>query len=400
MTTIDKLLVKIINHPNDYAKNLFAKRDFDVLNNLYGSINANFFITENQSRLLVKILKENQKKLSEFSEELIPALETPEWSRTFRHIEQIKKLYIEKNAEDEPTLTIEFTFNSQIRKTLLELTKHCENLMPNATGKKFYADLTEKNIIKIVDTVMPLGFDIDTTVKNHYDTIKSWSFSSVYDQFLMPIMPGNNFQKHITADLGIETAIDQNIIVDRSMRYQYSLENPRKIGENLTEIIANRTKTKLWIGKDESDLSSIITSLIDLKRLPLLVVFDTFVNDKYLENLKILSDALEKNGIYDGIGVYFRLPNDEVGTQFNQLIKEKSYNMNLGPETKVAVVMSGKLPKFFLKNPWQPMSVIALDTKMGLRHGKTAVYSNCCDLIIEWSDKEVLFESKVVGKWQ
>jgi hypothetical protein len=62
--------------------------------------------------------------------------------------------------------------------------------------------------------------------------------------------------------------------------------------------------------------------------------------------------------------------------------------------------MSGKLPKFFLKNPWQPMSVIALDTKMGLRHGKTSVYSNCCDLIVEWADKEVMFENKVIGKWQ
>jgi hypothetical protein len=400
MTTIDKLLVKIINQPDDYAKNLFAKRDFEVLNNLYSSINANFFITENQSRLLVKILKENQKKLSVFSEELVPALETPEWSRSFRHIEQIKKLYIEKNSEDILSLVIENSFNSQIRKSLIELTRHCENLVPTSTGKKFYADLTERNIVKIVDTLMPLGFDIDPTIKNHYDTIKSWSFSEISDQFLIPNMPGNNFQKHISADLGIETAIDQNIIVDRGMRYQYSLENPRKIGENLTEIIANRTKTKIWISKEEHNLTSVIESLTELKRSPLLVVFDTFVNNKYLENLEILSDALEKNGIFDGVGVYFRLPNDEIGTRFNQLIKEKSYNANLDSTTKVAVVMSGKLPKFFLKSVWQPMSVIALDTKMGLRHGKTSVYSNCCDLVVEWAEKEVLFENKVVGKWQ
>jgi hypothetical protein len=247
---------------------------------------------------------------------------------------------------------------------------------------------------------MPLGFDIDPTIKNHYDTIKSWSFSEISDQFLIPNMPGNNFQKHISADLGIETAIDQNIIVDRGMRYQYSLENPRKIGENLTEIIANRTKTKIWISKEEHNLTSVIESLTELKRSPLLVVFDTFVNNKYLENLEILSDALEKNGIFDGVGVYFRLPNDEIGTRFNQLIKEKSYNANLDSTTKVAVVMSGKLPKFFLKSVWQPMSVIALDTKMGLRHGKTSVYSNCCDLVVEWAEKEVLFENKVVGKWQ
>jgi hypothetical protein len=113
-----------------------------------------------------------------------------------------------------------------------------------------------------------------------------------------------------------------------------------------------------------------------------------------------LNDALEENGIFDGVGVYFRLPNDNVGQQFNNLIKSKSYNTQLDETTNVAVVMSGKIPKFFLKNPWKPMSVIALDTKMGLRHGKTAVYSNCCDLVVEWTDKEVLFENKAVGKWR
>ena len=400
MTTIDKLLIKIINQPDDYAKNLFAKRDFDVLNNLYGSILANFFITENQSRLLIKILKENQKKLSDFSQELTSALDAPEWSRSFRHIEQVKKLYIEKTPEDVLALTIEFTFSSQIRKLLVELNKHCENLEPGPTGKKYYAELTEKNIVKLVEALLPLNFEIDSTVKTHYDTIKSWSLQDISDQFLIANMPGNNFQKHISADLGIETAIDQNIIVDRGMRYQYSLEHPRKFGENLVEIIANRTKSRIWLGKETYDLASIISALIDLKRLPLLVVFDSLAAGKYVENLEILSDALEKNGIFDNIGVYFRLPNDDVGTTFNQLIKEKSYNANLDSSTKVAVVMSGKLPKFFLKNMWQPMSVLTLDTKMGLRHGKIAVYSNCCDLVVEWSDKEVLFENRIVGKWQ
>jgi len=400
MTTVDNLLIKIIDHPDNYAKNLFAKKDFDILNNLYKSITANFFITENQGRLLVKILKENQKKLPEFTADIDEAIAAPIWSRTFRHVEQIKKFYIEKNQQDELVLAIEFTFSSQLRKVITELTKACDGVVLSNNNKKYWADLTERNIVKIVEALRPLNFEIDETIKNHYNTIKSWSEINVTDQFLIANMPGQNFQKHITADLGIETAIDQNIIVDRSMRYQYQPENPRKIGENLTEIIANRTKTKIWIGKNDYDVASVIESLIELKRLPVLVVFDTFVNDKYLENLEILSDALEKNGIFDGIGIYFRLPNDNVGTKFNQLIKEKSYNKNLDRDTKVAVVQSGKLPKFFLKNAWQPMSVIALDTKMGLRHGKTSVYSNCCDLIVEWAEKEVLFESKVIGKWQ
>jgi len=130
--------------------------------------------------------------------------------------------------------------------------------------------------------------------------------------------------------------------------------------------------------------------------LPLLVVFDTIVNDKYLKNLKILSESLEENGIFDGVGIYFRLPNDEMGKQFNNFIAEKKYNQRLDDRLKVAAVMSGKIPKFFLSTPWKPMSVITLDTKMGLRHGKTSVYSNCCDCIVEWAEADTMFDKKAI----
>jgi len=86
----------------------------------------------------------------------------------------------------------------------------------------------------------------------------------------------------------------------------------------------------------------------------------------------------------------------EIGKEFNQLIKNKSYNNALDKDTQIAVVQSGKIPKFFLKNAWRPMSVLALDTKMGLRHGKTSVYSNCCDLIIEWADEPVMMDIRTI----
>jgi hypothetical protein len=400
MTTVDTLLLEIINHHNDYVRPQLSKRDYDILNNLYTSINSHFFITENQSRLLLKILKENQEKLTELTDKIKETIVEPSWSRKFRQIEQVKRLYVNNDDHQNPVLTVDFTFSAQIRKVLNEVSKKCDNWSSAPNNKRCWTDYTEKNIIALVDALTPLKFDIDEAIKHHYETIKSWSKNEVENQFLLTNIENKNFLKVITDDLGVSTPINQNIINDRSMRYQYFTENPKNFGESLTEIIANRSKPKIWIGKEDYNLSSVIASLIELKRLPLLVVFDNFVNDKYLKNLEILNDALEENGIFDKVGIYFRLPNDETGTRFNELIKAKSYNTQLDETTKVAAVMSGKIPKFFLKNVWKPMSVIALDTKMGLRHGKTAVYSNCCDLVVEWADKEVLFENKAVGKWR
>jgi hypothetical protein len=400
MITIDNLLLLIINHPGDYAKNNLSKKDFDVLQNLSGSVSSHFFITENQGRLLVRILKENQKSLHEFADQISEALVEPRWSKKFRQIEQVKKLYIANNEYGDSALAIEFTFSSQLRKVIQDLVKILDNVILSSNGKVYHVDLTEKNIVTVVDTLAPLKFEIDETVQNHYDTIKSWSEDTVRNQFLITNIEHKNFLKAITSDLGVETAIDQNIIMDRSMRYQYTTENVRNPGENLTEIIANRPKTKVWVDQKEHTLTNVIDSLISLKRLPLLVIFDNNSNENSLENLKILSTALDENNITDNVGIYFRLANDSVGRQFNQLIADHQYNYNLKEDTLVAAVQSGKIPKFFLKNAWKPMSVIALDSRMGLRHGKTAVYSNCCDLIIEWADQPSMLEQRLTSTWR
>ena len=393
--TIDNLLVKIVNFSSPTIEEKIHPRDSRVLRSLANSITSHLFITENQSKLLIKILRENSEKLSDFTDEIKTKLADPTWSHTFRQIDQIKKLYIGKHLEGELFLFIEATYFAEVRKVLQDLEKKCEGMQVILPGKKFVLELTEKNLVVIVDALAPLGFEIDEKVQAHYDTIKSWTASTIQDQFLINNIEHKNFLKHITDDLGISTAISQNVIHDRSMRYQFFTETAKNPGETLTEVIANRSKTRVYIDKKQHTVSNIIESLIDLRRLPLLVVFDTYVNSKYLENLQTLSDALEYNGIYDNIGVYFRLPNDELGSKFNQFIKDKQYNYQLDNNTQVAVVMSGKLPKFFLKNPWQPMSVIALDTKMGLRHGKTSVYSNCCDCIVEWADEPVTMELKI-----
>jgi hypothetical protein len=362
------------------------------------SIASNFFITENQGRLLIKILKENSKKLPNFSEEISNVLSTPSWSKSFRHIEQVKKFYIKKNEDHEPVLFVELSYSQEIRKILQNLSKTVEGFVQTSAGKSWTAELTEKNIVLLYEALEPHGFDIDETIKNHYDTIKSWSERDFRDQFILSNIDHKNFLRHITDDLGIETPIDQNIINDRSMRYQYFTENAKNHGETLVEVIANRPKSRVWIDKEQHSMEEVIAGLINLHRLPLLVVFDTIVNAQYLTNLQILSDALEKNGISNAVGVYFRLPNDTMGKQFNSIIAEKQYNHRLDVDLKVAAVMSGKIPKFFLSNAWKPMSVIAMDTKMGLRHGKTSVYSNCCDCIVEWSSADPMFDKKIILK--
>jgi hypothetical protein len=273
------------------------------------------------------------------------------------------------------------------------LHKNAEGLIKHTNGKNYFAALTEKNIVTLVEALAPLNFQIDDEVKNHYDTIKSWSEIEVKNQFLITTMTNQNFQKHITNDLGISTTIDQNIINDRSRRYHYFVEKPEKSPENLTEIIANRPSTKIWIDSNKYELTDVIKSLVQLKRLPVLFVFDNFNEASVCENFKKMSESLDENRIFSDIGIYFRLPNSANGKTFNEEIAKRKYNSQLDEHTKIAGVQSGKIPKFFLTNPWKPLSVISLGTT--LRHSKTAVYSTVSDLIITYSDTQPLVESRL-----
>ena len=394
MKTIDQLLLRIVNHTRPTIEEQIASRDAKVLRSLATSILSQKFITENQSKLLVKILKENSEKIQDFTEDILEAIVEPSWSKTFRQIDQTKKLYISQSTEGVDLLSIELAFNSQIRKLLAGYSKKITGFVQNLNGKLYYAELTEKNIITLVDLLLPHDFDIDQKIMDFYNTIKSWSENEVRGQFLITTITHPNFQRQITADLGLETAIDKNIIADRRIRYQYFVEDIKNPPENLTEIIATRSSNRLWIDQTTCKLEDIFASLISLKRLPTLVIFDTYDAKKCSEDLKILSNSLEENGIFDQVGIYFRLPNSEAGIEFNKFIADKHYNCQLDQSTKIVAVQNGKIPKFFLKSGWKPMSVISIGSS--LKQTKTAVYANMCDCIISYTSQQPIIETRTL----
>jgi hypothetical protein len=387
MTTIDKILLQILNLPESSLLEI-KSRDLKVMKSLAKIVASPNFITENQGRLLLKILNENLENFGSLSSDVSTALLTPAWSKTFRPIDKTKKIYL---RIDDPGITIEFAFSSPLRKLLTSIWKEVSGLT-QVNGKTLYhADLTEKNIITLIDTFQPHNFEIEEKLQNFYNTIKSWSKNEVESQFLLTNFSHANFQKAITTDLGLETEIDNNVIRDRSVRYQYFVENTPENPKNLTEKIAFRKSNKVWISKTETGLDEIFSSLLNLKRLPTMVIFDNNDHKRCFEELKNLHENLEKNGIFNGIGIYFRLPNDEYGIQFNKFIADNQYNVQLDENTKIVGVQNGKIPKFFLKNVWKPMSVISIGSS--LKQTKTAAYTNCCDLIISYTEQQPIIET-------
>ena len=391
---LDKVLLEIESYGFDNFVTVIPGKEIKVLKSLAGIVKSPVFLTANQGRLLEKLLTEYKDKLSEINLNLIPSLENLTWSKSFRVLEQIRKIYSVKDQHGEALIVVEFSHHSQLRKTVTDMFKNLPEGYYNTLQKSYTAPLTEKNLTTIFDKLMTFNFDIQDSLKIQYETIKSWNFEETKSRFIIEDMLENNLTKSLVREVGdIETA-DIDVLTERSHRFHYIVKNQKKSENSLKNTIIDRPGTNVWIDSNKFSLEDIVVELQNLNRLPVLFVLDSNAPKTAIEGLKKLEKSLKNLGISEDVGIHFRLDNNN-GKEFNEIISQNQYNAKLTATSKYVGVAQQKLPKFFLKSPWCPMSVISIDTK--LRHSKTAVYANRCDLIIEYTPTKSIMEN--INPW-
>lgn len=388
---VDTILLEIEKYGFDKLQKEVPSRDIKILKSLATIISGNKYITENQGKLLLKILVDNQDKILEVNNHIPTFLATPVWTNPFRKVDQTKRVFISKDDTGEPVLAVEFAFSASIRKTVGMLTKEMIGGLQSVNGRLFIAQLTEKNIVAVVEGLAEHNFEVHDTVKSHYDIIKSWKISEIKEKYTFDNLSEGALFNNLTSALGPLGEADKTLIRDMSWRYQYFMKNPENTEKTLKSMIVNRRETNVWVDSNSYELEDIIRELRSLNRLPMLVVFDSYSATQSIENLKKLEKSLEILGLENNVGIYFRLEKNE-GEEFNKIIANKQYNKPLDSGTVIAGVTSGKLPKFFLKNEWKPMSVLSIGTR--LKHSKTAVYASSCDLIIDYTPTPAIIETR------
>jgi hypothetical protein len=387
MTTVDQLLTEISQHGFENLDPQISRRDFRILRNISHLVKSPEFISENQANLLVKILKENSPSFEFIGEKFDYTLDSPRWSRIFRHIEQIREISIKIRENGEKWITIEFTYSANMKKIVQSMQGKCDGTLTFDLDKKYSLPLTEKNVSLVVETLKSQNFTISEEILDFYKIIKSWNKLDFTKNFNIETTTNNRLLTKLSDEIGpIETT--ENVwLQDRKIRYQYEFFPEIKY-TGLTNFIADRENSKVWVDPNLHLLEDTIASLVELNRLPIMVVFSAFSEENSLDDLKKLTQALSKNNITDGIGVYFRYDNKERGKEFNQYIADNQLNAYLDENTKVACVMSGKLPKFFISKKWQPHAVISFTNN--LKNNKTSVYCNNCDLMVYYNEKQPL----------
>ena len=402
MNTIDNLLHFVFLEAMTTPLPL-SSRDARTLQSLHNAMQTDTYITEKQSNLLLQIL--SNPLYSPFmllaNSDYAEYINTPLWKKEFRVLPDVKKIYhipagsdrININVLKENytgVIAIDFTFSTTIRNELKPLV---DILWQVKSGSLYYADFNEENLVTIIEKLKPYNFEIESELQDHYATIKKWDNQDFKDMYDVHRLDHVRFQTLISKDL---ESNNPTIIVDRRLRYQYSTTVECQTTNELTKQIATREKAKVWIDSNTHSIEDVIKSLYELQRFPMLIVFEQSTDLITITQFNELSQALSNCGITDNIGFHFRLDNTPDGKIFNDAIGNRQYNSMLTNDTKVTAVLGGKLPKFFLKETWRPMSVLCI--KNTLRHSKTAVYANSSDLIISYTPVEPIIETR--NKWE
>jgi hypothetical protein len=382
MTTIDSLL-PIISSNIKLIQHNIPKKDKRILLSLAKQLNSGIFLTENQANLLIKIIHENRNQVSSIVSNLDDTLALPSWTKVFREVKRIKKIYI--SSEFPESFVVEFSFNTRLKEKMMQLTIQLRGNV-SISGQKYVIPLTEENLQLIVNGFFKDGFEIDEKIQIFHREIEEIKTTST-NPFNIYQLSNEKIKKAVIDAMGPNYLKNPLFLQDQKIRYQY--QNTEKIPENsLVDKIANRPNRKIFIDSSSIDFNLLITSLISLDRFPLLVIFDGHHAAKDKKSLKLVQSAVSSLNLSNDIGIYFRYNKEADGERFNQDIADLAYNKVLSPTTHIAGISNNKIPKFMIKDGWKPKTVVSFTNSF--KSNKSYIYCSDVDLIVYYNNTQPL----------
>lgn len=361
MNTLDSFLLTLTSNgiPQDVPN-----RDKRILNSLSRQIKSGVFLTEHQGALLVKIFSENTN--------YIPVdLTTVTWSQSFRKIAQIRKIYL---APNNTSFIVEFTFNKRIKQVMSDLSKKLDKPPVFGNSNQYIFELTERNIYVVLDNLKSEKFVVAPELSEFYTEIKEIVTSGTNPFVFDKASPS------LLAALDVDTS-NPLLIKDRSLRFQHHA--PGFPADTLSAKIANRCSTRVYVNEAVTSLAEVVSSLKELDRFPVLLVFNHHDSNECVARLSELAPLLQS----EKTGIYFRFEKSidasSSNDEFNSMIKDIGLNSPLSETTAVAGISNSQLPKFFFKTDWYPKSVISFSNNF--KSNKASAFCDAVDLIVYYN---------------
>lgn len=296
-----------------------------------------------------------------------------------------------------PWIKIKFPFNkkamTQLQKIVGQLVRDFEYHHEKGTHEH-YVKLTEHTVENIITVFGKKDFYIDPAILELYESIVDIKNNpekfvpGVFKDKLLNIPPlAVSMIQNELGDINHNTRL---VYRDRSLRYGIKHYDYTIPDTTLPEKIALRTKTEIVIDKS-NDFSSMISSLVDLKRAPILVT----INDSdstILDETRKFFNEFTKYFPSNEQSVLFRVDNVPNIYTVNNFIKENFLNNWVDENTKVVYIKNSALPKILITGVWKPITTISMDIELP----KTTIKEyakHFCDLIVYYDSQDAVAKS-------
>lgn len=300
------------------------------------------------------------------------------------------KLYL---SDDAPFIAVRFIFNKKLISEVDAIKCGIENHSYNSESKTHYFPYSEKNLFKIVELFKDKDFKLDDTVKAHYEIIKSFKekdhVPGVYDYQIKNISKVGI--KAITKELGEPTVENLSLYKDRSIKYGIRHFDSNNLSTSLNSLsvlsskIAQRSNNMIRIISKEHNISSLVNSLYELNRFPILFVLP--VSSAY-DTIVEFHNQFKNIVPLEQVSVMFRMENQGNGIAFNQFIKDEKINNRLDINTKIVYTLENKVPKPLIKSDWSPESIVIAGNNKSIPNVRKVLDCFDKDLIIFFEEHE------------
>ena len=294
----------------------------------------------------------------------------------------------ELNKDNSQWIVIRFPFS---KKAIIKLEKVANKFRKYYTHKKgshkHYFKIKENIVYELISTFKNNEFVIDQNLLDMYKEVE------IIKQEPSNYVPGlwNGKIKNISksgTDF-IESKINKLSelqLFDRRRLYGLNYIT-HDIDDSLPNFIAHREWIDCYIDNEAHSLQNVCDSLLQLDRLPLLVLLDT--NEEYAQLSKVHT-ALSSIPTEEQT-VLFRTENKtENDKNFNHYIHKNNLNNWFDTNTKVLYLSKQKLPKILFTVDWQPMSVLCL-TSTRINTIVSVYMNDTCDLHVYHEKNKSIF---------
>lgn len=253
-----------------------------------------------------------------------------------------------------------------------------------------YFILSEKLVFGIVDAFKDSQFKIDKELLDIYQELLD--LNKNYDNYLPGVY---DYQLSNVSDVVKQTLESQigkpgvdNLLLykDRSLMYGLQILDDVELAKssskysNLSVHIAMRNSGRILVDDTTRNLQTLIDSLIELERFPILILCD----DNLAEEQLVSTHQILRNRVLDSeMSVMFRLEGE---TDFNKYVKDKGLNNFVDRNTKVVYISKSKLSKPLVSADWNFNCVLSLTSMRP--NTKVAAWIEGCDLIVSHDSDE------------